>query len=139
MDRATIPFDSIESAQHFVIALAEKVLESKQEVELDLNRETTSGPSRRSDALRLAVENLHDLDFCLGQSRRILNDLRSLRRLMLDERSGHATTSKPTVITVEKPPAAAVPPCTAMKQRATTRQAVTRPDGGTAPWYVRVA
>lgn len=139
MNRATIPFDSIESAQHLVIALAEKVLESKQEIELDLDRETTSTSSRRTDALRLAVENLNDLDFCLGQSRRILNDLRSLRRLMLDERSGHATTPKPRVITVEKPPTAAVPPFTAMKQRAITRQAVTRPDGGAAPWYVRAA
>ncbi len=139
MNRTTIPFDSIESAQHFIIVLAEKVLESKQEIELDLNRETTSTSSRRADALWLAVENLHDLDFCLGQSRRILNDLRSLRRLMLDERSGHASASRAKVITVEKPPAAAVPPCTAMKQRAITRQAVTRPDGGAAPWYVRAA
>ena len=138
MNRATTPFDSIESAQHFVIALSEQVLESKQEVELDLNEKQHLRP-RRADALRLAVENLHDLDFCLGQSRRILNDLRSLRRLMLDERSGHATTSKPKVITVEKPSAAAVPPCNGMKQRAITRQAVTRPNGGVAPWYVRVA
>jgi hypothetical protein len=139
MDRATIPFDSIESAQQFVIALAEKVLESKQELELDLNREPAPTPSRRADALGLAVKSLHDLDFCLGQSRRILNDLRSLRRLMLDERSGHATTSNPRVSTVEKLPTAAVQPCTAMKRLAITRQAATRPDGGAAPWYVRAA
>ena len=39
------------------------------------------------EALRLVAHNLHRLCFHITKSRRILNDLRTLRRLLLEERS----------------------------------------------------
>jgi hypothetical protein len=77
-------FESLESAQDFVTLLAETVAEAKRELHTDLQRE--SSDSRRLDALRLAAYNLDKLQIHLTRSRRILNDLRTLRRLLFEER-----------------------------------------------------
>lgn len=77
-------FESLESAHDFVTLLAETVAEAKGELESDLQRE--SATSRRLDALRLAAYNLDKLEIHLSRSRRILNDLRTLRRLLFEER-----------------------------------------------------
>lgn len=81
-------FESLESAQDFVALLAETVAEAKRELEGDLQRELTS--SRRRDALRLATYNLARLESHLYRSRRILNDLRTLRRLLFEERTNRS-------------------------------------------------
>ncbi|MGZ4815071.1 MAG: hypothetical protein ACXVZV_06670 [Terriglobales bacterium] len=83
------PFDTIESAQDFVRVLAETIAEAKQEIQLDLDRELNSAPPRRREALRIAVYNLGKLEEHMTRSRRILNDLRSLRRLLFAEREFH--------------------------------------------------
>ncbi len=83
------PFDTIESAQDFIRVLAETVAEAKLEVESDLARESGSEPQRRQDALRIAVYNLSKLEQHMASSRRILNDLRTLRRLLFAERKFH--------------------------------------------------
>ena len=41
---------------------------------------------RRQEALRLVAHNLSQLSVHITKSRRILNDLRTLRRLLLEER-----------------------------------------------------
>lgn len=77
-------FESLESAHSFVTLLAETVAEAKNELECDLVRESAS--SRRRDALRIAQYNLAKLELHINRSRRILNDLRTLRRLLFEER-----------------------------------------------------
>jgi len=83
------PFDTIESAQDFVRVLAETVIEAKQEIQLDLERELELPPTRHLDALQIAIYNLDRLEKHMASSRRILNDLRSLRRLLFAERQFH--------------------------------------------------
>ena len=76
------PFESIESAHDFFHLLSEEVLEAKQEVDADLQRESALPSSRRLDALRVASYGLERLEAHVIRSSRILNDLRSLRRLL---------------------------------------------------------
>jgi len=83
------PFDSIESAHEFVALLSETVREAKLDVEADVQRESTSEVPRRLDALRTALYSIEKLELYMNKSRRILNDLRSLRRLLFDERSAN--------------------------------------------------
>jgi len=83
-------FDSIESAHEFVALLAESVREAKREVEADVERESGSETPRRLDALRTTLYSMEKLELHMNKSRRILNDLRSLRRLLFEERSAGA-------------------------------------------------
>jgi hypothetical protein len=78
-------FESLESAHNFVALLAESVGETKRELELDVQREPIT--SRRLDALRIALYNLDKLELHINRTSRILNDLRSLRRLLFEERT----------------------------------------------------
>jgi hypothetical protein len=77
-------FESLESAHDFVALLAETVAEAKRELETDVHRE--ADPSRRQDALRIALYTLSKLELHVSRTSRILNDLRSLRRLLFEER-----------------------------------------------------
>ena len=77
-------FESLESAHHFVVLLAETVSETKRELEHDVRRELS--PSRRLDALRIALYNVDKLELHVSRTSRILNDLRTLRRLLFEER-----------------------------------------------------
>ncbi|HZW94671.1 MAG TPA: hypothetical protein VFF64_17110 [Candidatus Eremiobacteraceae bacterium] len=77
-------FETLESAHDFVALLAETAAEAKRELERDVQRESTG--SRRVDALRLAAYKVDKLELLLNRSRRILNDLRTLRRLLFEER-----------------------------------------------------
>jgi len=91
--KAGSPFDSIESAHEFVALLAENVREAKRDVEADIQRESNSESPRRLDALRTALYGMEKLELHMNKSRRILNDLRSRRRLLFEER-----TAKPKSI-----------------------------------------
>jgi|SRR5579872_646135 hypothetical protein len=77
-------FESLESAHDFVVLLAESVAEAKRELEADVQREPDL--SRRQDALRIALYSLRKLELHVSRTSRILNDLRSLRRLLFEER-----------------------------------------------------
>ena len=77
-------FESLEGAHDFVMLLSETLAEAKQELENDVQREPIS--SRRLDALRIALYNLDKLELHVNRAGRILNDLRSLRRLLFEER-----------------------------------------------------
>ena len=78
-------FENLESAHDFVTLLAETVAEAKHEIEADVERESVE--SRRRDALRIALYNLAKLELHVNRSSRILNDLRTLRRLLFEERT----------------------------------------------------
>ncbi len=98
------PFETIESAHDFMALFAEAVSQAKEELQLDVNRES-AGPdaSRRLDALRMALYNVEKLELHLNRSSRILNDLRTLRRLLFEERSALAGSATSTsVVTKEK-------------------------------------
>ena len=71
-------FESLESAHDFVALLAETVVEAKRELTDDVQREAI--PSRRLDALQVALYNLQKLELHVNCTNRILNDLRTLRR-----------------------------------------------------------
>jgi hypothetical protein len=80
------PFDSIESAQEYLALLAEVIAETRLEVEEDFVRLTDPAFARRQDAMRIVGYKLERLESHVAISRRLLNDLRSLRRLLLAER-----------------------------------------------------
>jgi len=81
------PFESIESAQEYLKILSAAILEVMQEVEADVRAMTSPQFQRRVQALRLALYKLEQLEKHVRTSHRILNDLRTLRRLLLEERS----------------------------------------------------
>jgi uncharacterized membrane protein YccC len=87
-------FDSIESAHDFVSLLSEAVTDARRDIDNDVQRESNGKSSRRLEALRLASYSLEKLEAHMTKSRRILNDLRSLRRLLFQERAAQAASVK---------------------------------------------
>jgi hypothetical protein len=86
MDEMDRPFDSIESAHEFMTVLAETVLDAMKELHLERQVAVREGEGRRGQAIELAQFKLKTLNCHLYKSRRILNDLRMIRRLILSER-----------------------------------------------------
>jgi hypothetical protein len=82
------PFDSIEGSHEYVSLLGEAIEEARKDVDADIAVAIAEGASaeRRKDALQLVNYNLAKLSLHITTSRRILNDLRTLRRLLLAER-----------------------------------------------------
>src|ERR1039458_4792485 len=85
-DKAETPFDSIEGSHEYVAMLAEALDEARRDVEAEIAAAERESASRRKEALLLVSYNLAKLNLHITSSRRILNDLRSLRRLLLAER-----------------------------------------------------
>jgi hypothetical protein len=83
----TATFETIDSAQEYLGLLVEALLESKVAIETEISAQAASTPSRRIDALKLVMYNLEKLSVHMARSQRILNDLRTLRRLLHEERS----------------------------------------------------
>lgn len=83
---AETPFDDIEGSHEYVAMLAEALGEARREVEAELAAAERESADRRKEALLLVSYNLAKLNLHITTSRRILNDLRSLRRLLLAER-----------------------------------------------------
>lgn len=80
------PFDDIEGSHEYVRLLAEAVDEARRDVEADIAAAEQDRADRRKEALLLVSYNLAKLNLHITSSRRILNDLRTLRRLLLAER-----------------------------------------------------
>src|SRR5579864_5905459 len=91
--RMEVQFENLESAHEFVALLAETVADAKRELESDVQRESASNVSRRLDALRIALYSLGKLELHVNRTSRLLNDLRTLRRLLFEER-GRAGTAQ---------------------------------------------
>jgi hypothetical protein len=90
-----IPFHSIESAQEYLLLLSEAIEESRRDV-AELAAAVSAHAERRQTALQIVAYNLKKLAFYITASRRILNDLRTLRRLLWDERSPPTPELTPT-------------------------------------------
>lgn len=80
------PFDSVENAHQYIRLLAEAIAEAKGEIAADLSAAEISNEERRVQALQIVQFKLDKLEKHLQSSSRLLNDLRTLRRLLLEER-----------------------------------------------------
>jgi hypothetical protein len=97
-DPRETPFDNVENAQEYVKLLVEAVVEAKQDIGADIATATESKLERRVEALRLVRHKLDKLEQHLTSGARLLNDLRTLRRLLLDERT------RPAAAIEDRPP-----------------------------------
>ncbi len=80
------PFDSIESAHDFMSLLAAAILDAIKELKGAHQDALRDGRQRRVQAIELAQFKVKMLGCHVHKSRRVLNDLRILRRLIQDER-----------------------------------------------------
>jgi len=92
--RRETPFDNIESAEQFVELLIEAIKESRRDVDAEIALAEDNRLERSKKALRLVSTNLAKLSQHMTTSRRILNRLKTLRRLLLRERR-HDNTLQP--------------------------------------------
>lgn len=81
------PFDSIENAHEYIRMLVETIAEARTDIAADLAAASEVKSDRRLEALRLVHYKLEKLEQHLQSSSRTLNDLRSLRRLLFEERT----------------------------------------------------
>jgi hypothetical protein len=93
--KSQTPFDNIESALEYVNHLLEATHEAKVQIETEILRAANPQVARRKQALQLVNYKLDTLSSHIDASRRILNDLRTLRRLLLEERK--ATNPAPLI------------------------------------------
>jgi hypothetical protein len=80
------PFDNIESSHQYVSLLHDAIEEARREVDEEIAFSTDGDAERRKEALQIVAYNLAKLSLHMKTSGRLLNDLRSLRRLLLAER-----------------------------------------------------
>jgi hypothetical protein len=85
-DRIDQPFDSIESAYDFMNVLAETIVDNLKDLHRDHQVAMREGEARRARAIELAIFKSKSLGCYVYKSRRALNDLRTIRRLILNER-----------------------------------------------------
>jgi len=84
--KSETPFDNVESALEYVNHLLEATREAQDQIESEILRAANPQLARRKQALQLVNYKLDKLSSHIAASRRILNDLRTLRRLLLEER-----------------------------------------------------
>jgi len=80
------PFDNIESSHQYVSLLHDAIEEARREVDEEIAFSTDEDADRRKEALQIVAYNLAKLSLRMKTSGRLLNDLRTLRRLLLAER-----------------------------------------------------
>jgi hypothetical protein len=85
-DQIEQPFDYIESAHEFMNVLAFTALDVIKDLSRDREQALRDGDQRRAQAIDLAIFKLKTLGCYVHKSRRTLNDLRIIRRLILNER-----------------------------------------------------
>jgi hypothetical protein len=92
---AEVTFGSIEGAAEYLGLLLESVNEARVDLEAETALASATGAERRQQAIQLASYKLSQLKMHLSTSHRILNDLRTLRRLLFDERQTGQPTTEP--------------------------------------------
>jgi hypothetical protein len=85
-DKPTTPFDNLESAHEYVRLLVEAIEEAVSAIDEETRRAASEGSGRPLEALRLVTYKLEKLRGHMTAGRRLLNDLRTLRRLLLGQR-----------------------------------------------------
>ena len=93
--RSETPFDNIESSLEYVNHLFEATREAQDQIGKEILRAANPQLARRKQALQLVNYKLDKLSSHIAASRRILNVLRTLRRLLLEERK----TPNPSAVT----------------------------------------
>lgn len=89
------PFGSIESAYEFMSLLREALDEAHAQIEDDTDAaRQTEGAVRRVQALRVVDAKLNQLRNHVLASLVILNDLRTLRRMLLGERTADGSADE---------------------------------------------
>jgi hypothetical protein len=88
------PFTSLEAAHEYVGLLLEAVQQTRGDVALDLAAAQADGHPRRSEALQRVAWKLERLEQQLEGSRRVMHDLRRLRRLLLGESDEDARAAR---------------------------------------------
>jgi hypothetical protein len=77
----------------YVNLLLEAIQEAQQQVQEEVALAASPRAARRKQALQLASYKLDRLSAHVTGSRRVLNDLRTLRRLLLEERQSVSEAS----------------------------------------------
>jgi hypothetical protein len=90
------PFDSIESSYEYVGLLAEALDEAREAIQEEIAIAQRERAERRGQALRIVAYKLEKLKVHIKSSHRILNDLRTLRRLLLQERRARRAAGEAT-------------------------------------------
>jgi len=80
------PFENIEGAHEYVHLLEEAIVDTRAGIADDIVAAAEQSADRRLEALRLVDYKLKQLQEHMHASGRLLNDLRTLRRLLLGER-----------------------------------------------------
>jgi len=78
------PFDSIEGSHRYIAMLAEAIEEAQADIDSEILLAVAEHAARRKEALQLVAFNLTKLNSHITASSRILNDLRTLQRLLLE-------------------------------------------------------
>ena len=84
--QAETKFGSIEGASEYLGLLLESVNEAREDLDVETGLAAEAGAERRQQAIQLATYKLAQLKTHLTTSRRLLNDLRTIRRLLFAER-----------------------------------------------------
>lgn len=82
-DAAEQPFHSIESAHEFMLILENVIVDAQGELRTLLDDANSTSDDRRTEALRLALFKISQLEMHTRKSRRILNALGLIRSLLV--------------------------------------------------------
>ncbi len=86
MERKPVtPFDSIESTYEYLDMLAGAIVEVQSDIDDQIGLADSEDAMRRKEALQVVAYKLKTLETHITKSRRILNDLRLLRRILAGE------------------------------------------------------
>src|SRR5688572_3039554 len=88
------PFDSIEGSLEYIGLLREAIETAKKSLAQESQRAREEAATRRLEALQLIAYKLDRLAWHVDGSRRLLNDLRMLKRLLLGEGQVDATSKE---------------------------------------------
>lgn len=76
------PFNTIESAHEYLSVLSEQIAEVMSDVRREIAASTAHQQERRTEAWQTVLYTLTKLQFNTASSRRLVNDLRTLRNLL---------------------------------------------------------
>ena len=94
MNESETPFDSIEGSYQYVDMLSEAIVEARRDVEAEVALAEKENADRRKQGLLLVSYNLAKLESHITTSRRLLNDLRTLRRVLMSERTSSKAAAR---------------------------------------------
>jgi hypothetical protein len=80
------PFDNLESTYEYICLLQRALADAQGAIEEDIRIAKADEAERRLQALQIVSYKLQSLDEHVCASRRLVNDLRTLRRVLLAER-----------------------------------------------------